>query len=67
MPPEYQPAHEEMLETTIESPRRAVVYTQQNTGFRHRRMYVLLLKGGRWLLDSVKWQRHDGTWSNGGL
>lgn len=64
-PPEYQPAHEAILEATIETPRRAVVYTQQGTGFRNRRMYVLHRKGGKWLLDSVKWQQHDGTWANG--
>ncbi len=66
-PPEYQPTHEPVLEVTVESARRTVVQTQPETGFKDRRMYVLLRRGGRWLLDSVKSRRHDGTWHNGVL
>ena len=54
-PPEYQPEHEAILETIVESSRRALVYTQQGTGFRNKRMYVLSKKSDRWLVDSVKW------------
>jgi hypothetical protein len=64
-PPEYQPEHEAILETILESSRRASVHTQRTTGFGHKRKYVLLKKGDRWLIDSVKWQTHDGKWSNG--
>ena len=64
-PPEYQPDHEVILETDIESSRRASVHTQQGTGFKQKRKYILLKKGDRWIIDSVKWQTHEGTWSNG--
>ena len=41
------------------------MYTQRETGFRFRQMYVLLRKGGRWLIDGVKYQSAlDGPWEN---
>jgi hypothetical protein len=66
-PPEYQPEHETILEVTLATSRRAEVHTQQGTGFKHRRNYILLLRNGKWLIDSVKWQEFDGKWSNGVL
>ena len=53
-PPEYQPEHEAILEAIVESTRRACVYTQQGTGFRNKRMYILVKKSDLWLIDSVK-------------
>jgi hypothetical protein len=65
-PPEYQPEHEVILKAIAESPSRACVYTQQGTGFRHKRMYVLLKKSDRWLIDNVKrWQASMDKWANG--
>ena len=65
-PPEYQPEHEAILEAVIESPRRACVLTQQGTGFREKRKYVLLKKADRWLIDNVKWwQVSVNEWANG--
>lgn len=61
-PPEYQPEHEPVLETTYESANRACVYTQQGTGFKHKRTYVLLKKADRWLIDSVTRLTHGGEW-----
>jgi hypothetical protein len=65
-PPDYQPEHEVHLKTIVESPRRACVQTWQGTGFRHKRMYVLLKKSDRWLIDSVKWWHASaGKWAKG--
>ena len=66
-PPEYQPEHEAVLGVEAGSLRRAVVETQQGTGFRQRRRYMLVRWGGQWLIDSVKWKQHDGTWGGGAL
>lgn len=64
-PPEYQPDYEKILEVVLESSRRCSVYTQQGTGFKNKQKYVLLKKGNRWQIDSVKWQLNDGKWANG--
>ncbi len=61
-PPSYQPEHERILETCLESPRRAVVHTQEGTGIKRRLHYVLLKKAGRWLIDSKKVLYSDGRW-----
>jgi hypothetical protein len=66
-PPEYQPYGEDILETVIESPRRACVYTQRRTGFGFKQQYVLQKLAGRWLLDNVKWQASDAKWKAGTL
>ena len=65
--PEYQPAHERILETCLENARRAVVHTQEGTGTKRRLQYVLLKKAGRWLIDSKKSLQFDGRWANRSL
>jgi hypothetical protein len=60
-PPEYDPA-ETIIEVEQRSPARLHIFTQQRTGFRHKRRYVLLKQKGRWLIDSVQWQASDGSW-----
>jgi hypothetical protein len=64
-PPEYQPSHEQILETVNETPRRIIVLTRRIIGFKDARKYVLLKKGDRWWIDNVKWQSKDGDWQNG--
>ncbi len=66
-PPEYQPEHEPVLETSYKTASRACVYTQQRTGFKNKRRYVLLKKSDRWLIDNVKWHTHGGKWEKGSL
>lgn len=67
-PPEYQPDGEDVLETIIESSRRACVYTQRRTGLAFKQQYVLLKHKGSWLIDNVKWQLPgDKKWSAGTL
>jgi hypothetical protein len=41
-PPEYQPSHEQILETVNETPRRIIVLTRRIIGFKDARKYVLL-------------------------
>ena len=66
-PPECQPAHERILETCLESPRRAAVYTQEGTGFKRKLRYVLLRQAGRWRIDNKKREDHAGKWVHRGL
>ena len=61
-PPEYQPAHERVLETCLESPRRAAVYTQEGTGTRRKLRYVLRRQAGRWRIDGKKSENSAGRW-----
>ena len=63
-PPEYQPEHEQILETRLESPRRAVVETQQGTGFKNKVRYTLLRKAGGWWIDNKKRAAANGRWVN---
>jgi hypothetical protein len=60
-PPEYDPATEQILDVAEESSRRAVVHTQQGSGFRNRCQYVLLREGGEWRIDSKKFVYDDGS------
>ena len=54
-PPEYDPADETILGVKPIGPRRAEVETERHTGLeKGRRDYVLLTKGGEWLIDSNK-------------
>jgi len=61
--PEYDPKTEQLVKLVYESPRRAVVYTRQTSGFESERRFVVLRKSGRWLVDAVrlrvgrKWDR----------
>src|SRR4051812_40356474 len=45
-PPEYQPEHEMIGDTVVESPRRACVLTRRGTGFQEQRKYILVRMGG---------------------
>jgi hypothetical protein len=62
-PPEYDPQAEKILEQALESSRRAVITTQQTTGFCHKCRYVLLRRGNQWLVDNKQWQDHTGKWN----
>jgi uncharacterized protein len=63
-PPKYHPRHEEITRAVYESAVRVVLFTQQHYGLEECRRYVLLKRGGRWLLDNV--QSQDGRrWERG--
>ena len=67
-PPEYQPNAEDVLETVLESPRRACVYTLRRTTFGGKFRYALLKHFDRWLIDNVKCRSDDeDQWSVGTL
>ena len=65
--PEYQPEHEHLLETCLEGPRRALVYTQLDIRTKRRWRYVLFKKAGRWLIDNRKYLNVDGRWTSHSL
>ncbi len=58
--PEYQPEHERILETCLESPRCAAVHTQEGTGTKRKLRYVLLRQAGRWRIDSKRYRNFAG-------
>lgn len=65
-PPEYQPDKERIAEVTQRSAKKVEVQTDRTSrGSPQRRMYVVLLHEGRWLIDAVKWQKSSGTWTSG--
>ena len=61
-PPEYDPRTEPITRVVAESETRVVVYTQQQTGFEHERRFVLLRRGGRWLVDNKQWRGGGEKW-----
>ncbi|SRR5258706_5043401 len=65
-PAEYDPDNEVIIETVIESNRRAVIYTKQKLGFQLLIRYVLLRRGGQWLIDNKQWRTDNKQrWNRG--
>jgi NTF2 fold immunity protein len=63
-PPEYDPKIEHVMKVVEESSSRVLIFTKRTDEFAEKRRYLLLRKGGRWLLDSWQWQ--DGKkWARG--
>jgi len=63
-PPEYDPAHEEIIDFTMESPKKSFVDTRREAvlgGGEYR--YVLHLCDGKWLIDNLKLKEPDGSYS----
>ena len=58
----YDPDHEVIVNVELAARRRIVIETKRSKGFEGRYQYVLLKKGGRWLLDSKK--RFTAGWEN---
>lgn len=61
-PPEYQPNNEYLIDCTYPNPRRAEVFTRNDKNIPTEYLYVLLKKGGRWLVDSKKYRLVGGEW-----
>ena len=62
-PSQYDPRHRKIDGVELDRPRRVHVNVIGQHDFRYR--YVILKKGGRWLVDSV--QMWDGRWTPFGL
>lgn len=62
-PPEYHPSHEYLIDCTLPNPRRAEVFTRNDDNIPTEYLYVLVKKGGRWLVDSKKYRFVGGEWS----
>lgn len=59
-PPEYDPKIEEIVKT--ESNRhKAIIYTHQSSGLGQNARYVLVLRDGKWLIDSKQIILADGS------
>lgn len=59
-PPGYDVERQTIIETIYENPRRATIDTIDKKGFDKKYRYVLLKKGGKWLIDNKKWFTFDG-------
>lgn len=59
-PPEYDPDGETIVEAE-HFPGKTIIHTQQHTGLRNKCRYVLIKKGGRWLIDSKQIILADGS------
>lgn len=58
-PPQYDPQEELITEIAEESPTRVVIKTLRTLFPMGEFFYVLLKRGGRWLIDSRQW--YDAT------
>jgi hypothetical protein len=65
VPPEYDPELEKILDVMTVSPSRAIILTQQTSGFNLQCKYVLLRKHSKWLIDNKHWKNYDGKWVRG--
>ena len=65
IPPEYDAELEKILDVVRESPSRAIILTQQTSGFKNQCKYVLLRKNGEWRIDNKQWKSYDGKWNKG--
>jgi hypothetical protein len=65
VPTIYDPETEDVLEVIEESDRKVVIHTQQHSGFRERRRYVIVLREHQWRLDGWQSQSADGQWERG--
>ena len=59
-PTQYQPRAERILEVSYKSPYRVVISTERTKGFEGIYQYVLVRRGGRWLVDNRKKIDPDG-------
>ncbi len=59
-PPDYDPASQTITNVVHETSRRASVYTVDTYRFNRELCYVLIKRGGKWLLDSKKQKFVDG-------
>ncbi|MBV9850147.1 MAG: hypothetical protein JO250_10780 [Armatimonadetes bacterium] len=59
-PPEYDPDATAIVDVTYESLVRVVVKTERRTGRHAKHIFVLLKRGGRWLIDNRFFYDGDG-------
>jgi len=59
-PPEYDPKIEEIVKTESKG-HKAVIHTHQSSGLEQQARYVLVLRDGKWLIDSKQIILADGS------
>jgi hypothetical protein len=64
-PSSYDHRTQPITRIEAESGSRVVIYTQQLTGFQNEQRFVLLRRGGKWLMDSMQWRCGGVKWERG--